>query len=156
MTQISITTNAPLVAKELENLAAEIPEISRGRIFGRAQGIVRRYSKYPPRPGLPIKWDTDKQRIAFFASGGFGGGIPHVRRNAIPGGFKLVKLENGYSVVNDVPGAPFVIGDVYGKGQSRIHQGRWPLLRDVAEQELEQLPQEIMDAIDIAADKKGF
>jgi hypothetical protein len=42
---------------------------------------------YPSRvhhgPGNPYKWQSDKQRRAYFASNGFGSGIPYSRTNKL-------------------------------------------------------------------------
>ena len=34
---------------------------------------------------------------------------------------------------------PYVLGDAYGQGQARIHQGRWRLLKDAVEASIERI-----------------
>ena len=34
---------------------------------------------------------------------------------------------------------PYVLGDAYGQGQARIHQGRWALIKDVVEKSIERI-----------------
>lgn len=157
MPQITIHTNAPLVAANLENLAVEVPEISRSRIYGRAQAIIKAMQKSGSPITYPVKWDSDKQRRAFFATDGFGGGIPSVRSGDYQRGWgEPVRLEDGYRITNKTAGAQYIGGNAYGQRQSRIHQGRWPLLRDVVEQKIDQLPEEIRDEIILVARRKGF
>ena len=57
MTQISITTNAPLVRQGLENLAAEIPQVGRRRIYNTLVKIRSRMRKPGKAVRYPIKWD---------------------------------------------------------------------------------------------------
>jgi hypothetical protein len=79
-----------------------------------------------PKPKYPIKWDSERQRRAFFATGGFGRGIPTKRTGEYIGGFRVVKKElRSYSLVNRVPYTKYVGGNAYGKRQSRIHENRW-------------------------------
>lgn len=52
----------------------------RGRLANRALDSLRRV---PGGPVYPIRWTSDKQRRAFFASKGFGRGIP-ARRGSPP------------------------------------------------------------------------
>ena len=77
----------------------------------------------------PIMWDTARQRRAFFASNGFGRGIPTERTGAIEHGFKVVPLGSAAiaraALRNEQPGAKYVYGDGAGEGQSSIHRGRW-------------------------------
>ena len=42
---------------------------------------------YPESPGV-VNWDSEKQKRAFFATDGFGGGIPHERQGAFPNSFE--------------------------------------------------------------------
>lgn len=156
MPQISIKTNLPQVKKNLENLAADIPEIGRGRIYGYTQRVLKRLKKPGRKITYPVNWDSEKQRIAFFASNGFGSGIPYSRKGAYQKGWNTVKIENGYRIQNSTEGAKYIGGDAYGRRQSKIHKGRWLLLRDVVEQEAEKLPKEIRDSIITVARRKGF
>jgi len=155
---VSITTNAPLVAKNLENLAAEEIQISRSRIWGVAQSIIWKMQRRPaPRIEYPIQWDSVKQMKAYFATDGFGGGIPSVRTGAYQAGYgEPVRLEDGYAIQNNAPGAIYVGGDAYGNHQSRMHKGRWPLLKTATDEEIEKLPPQIRDDILQSARKRGF
>lgn len=69
-------------------------------------------------PGAPpagiTRLMTERQRRAFFATNGFGGGIPHQRTHGLAQGwkYKVVTLENGgaFTIYNEVPGINYVEG----------------------------------------------
>lgn len=155
MPQLKIKVEAELVRKGLQDLGAEIPKVGRLQIYQTARRIQARMSKPGAKPTYPIHWVSIRQRKAFFASQGFGGGIPHVRRG-IEQSWAIEKLEDGYRVVNRKPGAKFVFGSAYGTDQSPIHAGRWPLFRDVAEEETEQLPEAVHENINMVARRDGL
>lgn len=67
---------------------------------------------YPPdQSGAPFSWSSDIQRQAFFASNGFGGGVPHNRTYdlAMEGEF-VVSPANLYIEYMNEPYSNFVIG----------------------------------------------
>lgn len=90
------------------------------------------------KPSYPIHWDTPKQQKAFFATDGFGGGIPTARTGEHVSQWKALPLQNGVSVQNLKRGSIFLWGTAKGGqspasgGQSRIHLGRWPSFHDAA------------------------
>lgn len=125
----------------------EIPKVSRLVIYRKAQGIQKRMKQPGPKPTYPINWDSERQRRAFFASNGFGRGIPYKRTGEYVDNWKLDKLDEiGYRVSNFSLSARYVGGDVFGK-QSNIHKGRWPNFRKSVDEELATLPKEISDEI---------
>lgn len=80
----------------------------------------------------PIDWQTERQRKAFFATNGFGHGIPYRRTGKLAASafVRLVRkddqwiIESGYSASY----APFVVGRLFRRGkewQQRMHMGRW-------------------------------
>lgn len=79
-------------------------------------------------PQYPIRWASVKQRKAFFASNGFGKGIPTKRSGAYQAGWKVVYRglgRNDGAVIeleNPVPYARYVGG---GDAQP-FHVDRWP------------------------------
>ena len=155
--QITISIkDAELVKRGLADLGAEIPRIGRQVFFGTAQRIQRRMKKYPPTNKAKVNWDSEKQRRAYFATDGFGHGIPYTRSGGYARGFEIVKTDTGYRIENKQPGAVFVGGDAYGNRQSRIHKNRWPLFRDIAEQEIEKLPEEIQKNVAMVIRRRGF
>jgi len=132
MTQLSITTNAPLVRQGLEDFSAEIPKIGRRRIYNTMLRIQALMKKYPAQ--------RKNQK--------------YIRTYRLRSGWKIVSKTNGYMITNSTPYTPFVVGDAYGNRQAWMHistdQGkRWSTLRDTAESEVEKLPAEIEDEINI-------
>jgi hypothetical protein len=84
------------------------------QLAGRALAALK---TVPGNPIYPIRWTSDKQRKAFFASKGFGRGIPASRHNpptVLEGwGAGFVATDEGGAVqlFNDVPYMRFVQGD---------------------------------------------
>jgi hypothetical protein len=103
----------------------------------------------------PVQWDSPKQRAAFFASNGFGKGIPYKRTHQYRLGWKTERQPFGgqYRVLlaNKSP-AGAIGGMVKGsQWQSRIHRNRWPNLLRVLWEELAKLPNEISNRIKAVA-----
>jgi len=135
MTQLSVTVKgADLVRKGLQDLEAEIPKIGREQIYRTSQAIVRTMKVYPPPPTYSR----------------------YVRTYTLQGGWQIVSKDNGYTVRNDVPYTKYVVGNAYGLEQAWMHQGRWNLFRDVAEEETAKLPPEIEKEISMVARRYGF
>lgn len=117
----------------------------------------RAVSKAAPRPRYPIQWDSEKQRRAFFATKGFGGGIPSRRSGKYEGSWKVRRnpssdrKREGFSLYSNVTYAKYVGGDAYGNRQSNIHRGRWAELRGVVERETKNLPRQCQQYIDMVA-----
>lgn len=150
MANLTIKVNGQLVRHGLQNLGDEIPKISRLVIYRRAQAIQQGMKKPGPKPTYPIQWDSEKQRKAFFATKGFGKGIPYKRTGDYTAQWKVDKLGDiGYRVSNFSFPARHVGGDEFGKS-SRIHKGRWPNFRKTIDLELKTLPEEIRKEIVVA------
>lgn len=78
---------------------------------------ARRYLRFTPRtPKYPIQWQSERQRRAFFASDGFGKGIPYKRTGELAASWQIQqkKTANGADIVfyNDAPHSVYVQGDV--------------------------------------------
>ena len=145
------TNNGELVRMGMQDLTAEIPQIGRNQIYKTAQRIRSRMGKPGKKITYPVRWDSKKQRRAFFASEGFGRGIPTERSGAYEEAWEIIKLDNGYAVSNPLEYAKYVGGGPFGGSQSNIHQDRWERFRDVVEEETDKLPDEITAEIDIVA-----
>lgn len=154
--QLTLKVDGELVRKGLQDLSAEIPKVGRQQIRTVMNRILRRMSKPGRKPNYPIKWDSEKQRRAFFATDGFGRGIPTKRTGAYTGGWKIESVENGYRLENNTSYAKYLGGDAYGVVHSGIHKGRWENTRDVVEEETEKLPEEIEAAIIMVARREGL
>lgn len=152
-----IKIHGQLVRQGLENFAEEIPKVGRQRIYLRMVRIRTRLRQPAPKPGYPIHWDSERQKRAYFATNGFGAGIPYQRKGTTEAGWVLESLDDGYRLANETTAAFFVYGDLFKrKSQSRIHAGRWPETKVVAFEELSALPEEIQADIDVAKQRSGL
>jgi hypothetical protein len=149
--QLTVNENSELVRSGLQDLDADIPKVGRLGIYRTAQRIVAKM-RMPGDPSTsPVNWDSEKQRKAYFASDGFGRGIPTHRSGNYQKGFQIVSLPDGYQVINDEQGAAYIGGDVTGHGQSMIHVGRWPVLANAVSVEIRELPTDVVAELRIAA-----
>jgi hypothetical protein len=128
-------------------LGKAIPDISRKRLYDAAVEIRQRVSKAGSKIKHPVNWDSVKQRIAFFASGGFGQGIPYRRRGKFEKSWKIKPVERGYKVFSSYPKSVFVSGLFSGKGQSNINKGRWTLFRTAINAVLKKLPKAVVNSL---------
>ena len=135
MTQLSISfNNAELVRKGLQDLGAEIPKIGRLQIYRTEQNVVRRMKMYPPeRPAQT-----------------------YIRTGTLGGGWMITPNSNGYTIGNNTPYTKYVVGNAYGLEQAWMHEGRWNLLRDVSDEEVGKLPEEIENEISVVARRLGL
>jgi hypothetical protein len=157
MTRFYLKVHGELVRQGLENFDEEIPKVGRQRIYLRMLRIKTRLSQPARKPGYPIQWDSEKQKRAYFATDGFGKGIPYQRDGGTERAWDLQSLEDGYRLANESQGAFFVFGDLYKrKSQSRIHAGRWPETKVVTFEELAALPEEIQADIEAAKKRSGL
>jgi hypothetical protein len=88
-----VVDDKDLIGAYLE-LIEEMPEVVR-TITGQVVNKVgdKYLAKLQTEPGkvkYPIKWKSEKQRRAFFATNGFGKGIPTRRNHKLVQGWKLV------------------------------------------------------------------
>ncbi len=150
------TTGAELVRKGLEDLAREIPLISRQRIYELMQDIrdVMRTPGVPP--SHPIKWDSDKQRRYVLAMLREADNLPYRRTDATPRAWDIEKTSNGYRLYNPKNWAVYLYGNYEGARQSRIHEGRHPLAQETIEIGLSRLPGEIEEHITYYGRTRGF
>lgn len=77
--------------------------------------VISRLRVEPPPPKYPIVWTSAKQRRAFFATNGFGRGIPTRRTHDIANGWKTIftatPTGGEMQVVNPAQGVEFVQGE---------------------------------------------
>lgn len=153
MPQITLRVKgAKVVRKGLENLRTKWPLVSRQRLYDAAREIVRRMKKPGKNITYPVQWDSDKQRRAYFATDGFGHGIPYTRTGKHQAGWKVLKTKAGdYIAVNKSLVAKYISGGADGLGQSKIHEGRWTLLRDAVDIVVRRLPKAVRNSLAIVA-----
>lgn len=77
--------------------------------------ILRRVKVVPGKPRYPLRWASERQRRAFFATDGFGGGIPYQRTNRLINSYDVILTDTAsgaiLSLTNSDPKAQFVVGD---------------------------------------------
>jgi hypothetical protein len=80
-----------------------------------ARRMLPELQTQPGPPRYPIRWRSVRQRRAFFATDGFGRGIPTVRSGKMVSAWRITprSVQDGgvIEVSNDVPYARYVIGD---------------------------------------------
>ena len=85
------------------------------RIKRLRQQLLDELRQYPGPVKYPFKWKSDRQRRAYFATDGFGWGIPYVRTNALRDSWttRIRDQQNGaiFEVENKADYARFVVGD---------------------------------------------
>lgn len=104
-------------------------------------------------------WTSDTQRKAYFATNGFGAGIPYKRSGGLSRAWKVEgRTDNGVftlTLSNSAPGARFVVGSL---AQSRAEAARfqqrfhaltgWPLAYDTAQFFVEAAEEEFERQVD--------
>jgi hypothetical protein len=142
------------VLKDLEFLLKKrIPAASLRGMTATAKRVQKRMQQPGAPVVYPIQWDSVRQRKAFFASNGFGHGIPYRRQGRYEQGWQLKELPNGIVLQNRTRAARYVGGlrsgrDIGpGKKQSNIMKGRWPLFRKVTDEELRKLYQDVINEL---------
>lgn len=158
-----------MVRKGLENLRKKIPLISRKRIYDVARAIRKEMGAVVPKPTYPIKWDSAKQRRAYFATDAFtyskenprppgvkNSHIPYKRTHATRKAWKVIKTETGYDVHNPLAHSQYLYGRASGAGQSKIHKDRAPIFKEVFEYHVATLPKKVVANLKVTARREGF
>jgi hypothetical protein len=73
----------------------------------------------------PIQWASEKQRRAFFATDGFGGGIPYKRTGKLANNSTLIAAQtaDGGTVILQIPSpGQYVFGNFRGQYQQPMHR----------------------------------
>lgn len=82
--------------RNLSKIAEAFQKAMRGNVFaGRA---LRMLQQIPGPPKYPIRWSSERQRKAFFATDGFGRGIPTRRTGNIAAGWEVSSIPDGDGV----------------------------------------------------------
>lgn len=146
MTQITVKIDGDeQVTVGLKKLGAAIPALSaravraalqKAKEEASAQWPVAAYAGYGVayRPGQKYK-----------RTGRYGANF-RIERNG----------SQNYTLQNRTPYAPYVGGDSTGAGQAWMHEGRWPVVREVVEKFVTPMVEEIEHAIDDSAEALGL
>ena len=156
MTQIHMTSpKMQKVAKNLRALYVNDIQPARQKVVIDAMTNLRQGMQEPGDVQKhPIQWDSAKQRRAFFASDGFGGGIPHVRTGAYQAGWHV--FVDGLQVIlrNMSKATKFIGGDAFGLVRSKINVPQnWPQLKKEFDAESATLADKEAEAVGAAIAK---
>ncbi len=101
--------------QKLARMPQLLQKAYRGEVQRVATKALAELRAQPGRPKYPIRWKTERQRRAYFATDGFGGGIPSRRSGAVSRGWQWGFTSDGNTgtveIFNDVPYTRFVQGD---------------------------------------------
>lgn len=138
------------MSRPISELPQFLSDLSTGLVEilqGTAENVRKRMSE----PGTPapqdIEWDSDRQRKAFFASDGFGGGVPYNRTGHYQNSWTVERQPLGAFLHAPSPAA--AIGGFPGGWQSKIHRNRWNNLTRVLFDELGKIPNEISNLFQV-------
>jgi len=153
---IRVKSDAKLVRAGLQDLAKAIPQVGRLQIY---QVMVRsrtRLKKPGKRVKYPVPWDNVKQKIKVIIMLKAANNLPYRRTGNYGNAFTITKLDDGYELGNTLDEADFVGGDAEGKNQSRIFRGRYPIMREVVDEEFKKLPSAVVEHLILVAAEKGL
>jgi len=159
MVQVSVKVGHEVdyVKKRLQSFAGMLPGVAKTECKRTMREVSDKMHEPGDVPTYPIKWVSEKQRRAFFATNGFGGGIPHKRTGKYQAGWQLQELPGGYKLLNNTNAAKHVGGNAKGLYQSPIHAGRWNKLEDALDNEkIDELPKRIETEIIKEAKRQGL
>jgi len=147
---ISITATVNKAWQILNRFAAKFPNGTMRVLEATTKRVQKRMNVEGDEITYPVQWDSAKQRRAFFATNGFGKGIPYQRTFGSASAWQVQTFAGGVSL-----SAPHPAGAVSGMPnrnfwQSRIHHGRWPWLKTELYAELARLPADIMEALKVS------
>lgn len=100
---------------DIQKMPAKLDNALKGREGQLANEALRQLTRVPGSPIYPIRWKSQRQKRAYFASKGFGKGIPSRRTYAVLRGWKVTYRRTGdvgmVSLINTEPHMRFVQGD---------------------------------------------
>lgn len=110
-----------LGVKELYDKIGKLPDEALGAgVEDANEYIVNSMKLYPPRvqhgEDNPYQWQSEAQRRAYFATDGFGGGIPYQRSQELANAWQTKGSGVDQTVINDAPYAQYVMGEQIQQG----------------------------------------
>ena len=145
---IKIVSNARMMAKKIRYFIMKSPQSTVSVLEETAFRIRDRMNVRKPKTDYPVTWDSERQRRAFFATNGFGKGIPYKRT-----GDTAWTVTQPFANEIDIF-APHPAGAVFGMPtanfwQSAIHRETWPYLKVVLTEEISKIPKSIVAGLKI-------
>jgi hypothetical protein len=145
----------------VENIATTLPRLADELMRQAADDVLAILRKPGRKISYPVHWDSQKQRRAYFASKGFGKGIPYHRTGGLNRSWKVARANDSpggqrygyYTVSSALKYAKYVAGNASGGQQSRIHAGRWTLFLGAFRKVIGKLPAKIRSKLYIGGKK---
>lgn len=126
--------------KEVKELMASLPRgiklqameaIATYLIGNEQRGLAKAPERVQHDAGNPYQWQSEKQRRAFFATDGFGGGIPYKRTGNLSAGWVYSSTDSNWTSVK-IENIESYSGFVMGDQQQRGHAAdKWRKFADV-------------------------
>lgn len=115
--------------------------------------ILQKLQVDPGPVKYPIQWTSEKQRRAFFATDGFGSGIPYQRTGALQQAWQVLNItENGtwrVLITNTAPSAKWVYGGLSLRSkpfQQQFHKNTgWPQAAGIVDVYIDAMQTEFLD-----------
>lgn len=110
---------------------AAMREIAKYLIGDERHGLKHNPARVNHDENNPYQWQSEKQRKAYFATNGFGGGIPYQRTGNLANAWTYEEKNNDWNTValtNDSEYGVFVQGDNIQKGHK---VDGWRIMADV-------------------------
>jgi hypothetical protein len=151
-----LESSPPNIGQALANLGLKIEPTALSEMRSMLERIQAKMREPGAPISYPVNWDSEKQRRAFFATNGFGRGIPTKRTNTYIDAWKITQVSNGLSLSNASKGAPYISGGGEGYMQSNIHKSRWNVLTEVSDAEMANLNREVEEGFSDLIRQEGF
>src|SRR5262245_21771646 len=124
MIAVSADTRAAMVTldiliKDIDSAPVRFNALAQKIVLGRGgvkERLARELTPYPGAVKRPIRWKSARQRRAYFASNGFGRGIPSRRTGRLQNAWEITYRPltkdgvGSITIANTAPEARFVIG----------------------------------------------
>lgn len=95
---------------------------------------IRKLKRIPGPPVYPIRWETPKQRRAYYATDGFGGGIPSRRTGETVAGWDVEVSNLSDGVLVGLTNPSPVVEYLQGMSMQGFHEDTgWIAVNDVTE-----------------------
>lgn len=118
MISVDVTVDTDVldaIAEAAQDAPRRMNKAYKAKVKRLRQRILDDLREYPGPVKYPFRWKSERQRRAYFATDGFGWGIPTVRTNALKDSWttRIRDQQNGaiFEVENKAPYARFVVGD---------------------------------------------
>lgn len=140
--------------EEFKEFISSLPRNARGEatkaggkyLIGNDRRGLKHYPKRVQHgENNPYQWQSEKQRRKYFATKGFGEGIPYTRKNRLADGWTQIEDGVNSKVVNSVPYAKYVVGDDQQRGHAA---DKWRKVGKVIEDNMKGMIQAMQQAVD--------